>query len=87
MTNYEAHIVQDLIDCKDKMPKMNQPVLTFDGHCFAVERRIEFIDTEVGQIEGEWWINGYEGDEFNPIGLRDGAVIKWMPLPEIDDIR
>ena len=81
-----SELKQDWINCKDKMPEINQPVLTYDGHCYAVERRIEFIDTEDGQIEGEWWIDGYEGDEFDPIGLRDGAVIKWKPLPESEDM-
>ena len=75
-------MMDNWISCNVQMPELNTPVLTFDGHCYSVERRIAFIDTEVGQIEGEWWIDGYEGDEFEPIGLRDGAAIAWQHLPK-----
>lgn len=80
-------MMDNWISCNVQMPELNVPVLTFDGHCYSVERRISYIDTEVGQIEGEWWIDGYEGDEFEPIGLRDGAAIAWHSLPEYPTIK
>ncbi len=70
------------IPCSERLPEVGEPVLTFDGGCICVERRIEFIETPDGQIEGEWWIDAYDGDEFDPIDLRDGTAIAWMPLPE-----
>ena len=33
-------------------------------------------------LYGDWWIDGYEGDESYPYALRDGAPTHWMPLPE-----
>ena len=75
------------ISCSEMLPDVDIPVLTWDGHCVSVERRIEYFlydDEYTGHTErqyGEYWINGFEGDEENPIGLRDGAATHWMPLP------
>lgn len=70
------------IPCSERLPELREPVLTFDGRCICVERRIEWVDTPEGLFDGEWWIDGYDGDEYDPIGLRDGTAIAWMPLPE-----
>ena len=70
------------IPCSERLPEIGETVLTFDGDCICVERRIEWIDTPEGQLEGEWWIDGYDGDECDPINLRDGTAIAWMPLPK-----
>ena len=76
------------IPCSERLPDIDVPVLTWDGQYISVERRIEYFlynDEETGHIErqyGEYWIDGVEGDEENPIGLRDGTATYWMPLPE-----
>ena len=76
---------KDFIPCSERLPDVGVPVLTFDGQCFSVERRLEwiFIVEEGRELEGNWWIDGYDGDEYDPVGLRDGAAISWMPLPTI----
>ena len=75
------------ISCSEILPDVDVPVLTWDGHRISVERRIEYFlyeDEDTGHTErqyGEYWISGFEGDEENPIGLRDGTATHWMPLP------
>ncbi len=70
------------IPCGDGMPEYGVPVLTYDGEFVSVERRIEYIDGDDDVVYGDWWIDGYEGDESYPYALRDGTPTHWMPLPE-----
>ena len=73
------------IPCSEKQPEYGQPVLTWDGTCYAVEKRIPVIRDEGGEpIEGDWWVSD-DYDEFESDyypNLRDSACIAWMPLPE-----
>ena len=88
----DGNEMRDLVEFLSKLPKwlpvserppeLNEPVLTFDGRCMCVERRIEWVETSIGPLYGEWWINGNKGDECKPIGLRYGTAIAWMPLPK-----
>ena len=73
-----------LILCKDRMPDYYQLVLTFDGEYFCVEQRIPYIIGKDGKhIESEWWVDAnYDPDSDWYSGLRDGAAVAWMPLPE-----
>ena len=77
--------LQRLIPCSERLPEYGQSVLTYDGGCFSVEKRIYCIRDDDGEpIEGDWWVSD-DYDENNSeyyINLRDGAVIAWMPLPE-----
>lgn len=77
---------QRWIPCSKKLPNYMEPVLTWDGVSYCVEKRIRYIRDEEGNpIEGDWWVS----DEYNDIesdyypGLRDGAAIAWMSLPEL----
>lgn len=73
------------IPCSKKLPEYFEPVITWDGHCYSVEKRIPFIRDEDGNpIKGEWWVSDdYDEEEtdYYP-NLRDGAAIAWMPLPK-----
>ena len=73
------------IPCSERLPEYGQPVLTWDGTCYAVEKRILVIRDEDGEpIEGDWWVSD-DYDEFESDyypNLRDGACIAWMSLPE-----
>ncbi len=73
------------IPCSKKLPEYMESVLTWDGVSYCVEKRIRYIRDEEGNpIEGDWWVSDeyddMESDYY--LGLRDGAVIAWMPLPE-----
>ncbi len=78
----QAPAVNLFISCSKRLPEIGVPVLTYDGQFYSIERRIEYIDTDDGPLYGDWWIDGYEGDESYPYALRDGAPTHWMPLPE-----
>ena len=72
------------IPCSERMPEYGVAVLTYDGHCFCVEKRIPTIRDDEGEpITGDWWVSDdydeYDSDCYP--NLRDGACIAWMPLP------
>ena len=73
------------IPCSERLPEYFEPVITWDGNCYFVEKRIPYIRDEDGSpIKGEWWVSDdYDEEEtdYYP-NLRDGAAIAWMPLPE-----
>lgn len=73
------------IPCSERLPEYFELVITWDGHCYFVEKRIPYIRDEDGNpIKGEWWVSDdYDEEEtdYYP-NLRDGAAIAWMPLPE-----
>lgn len=79
------NIVQKWIPCEEKLPEYFEPVITWDGHCYFVEKRIPYIlDENDNQIKSEWWVSDdYDEEEtdYYP-NLRDGAAIEWVPLPE-----
>lgn len=84
---YDDHHAQILgwIPCSERLPEYGEPVLTWDGYCYCVEKRIPYIRDECGEpISSDWWVSD-EYDEresdYYP-NLRDGACIAWMPLPE-----
>lgn len=73
------------IPVSERLPEYGVAVLTYDGHCFCVEKRIPTIRDDEGEpITGDWWVSDdydeYDGDYYP--NLRDGACIAWMPLPE-----
>lgn len=74
------------IPCSERLPEYMEPVLTWDGGAYCVEKRIPIIrDSDTGEeIPGDWWVSDdydeYESDYYP--NLRDGACIAWMPLPE-----
>lgn len=72
------------IPVSERLPEYFEPVLTWDGHCYSVEKRIPFIRDEDGEpIKAEWWVSDdYEEETDYYPNLRDGAAIAWMPLPE-----
>lgn len=73
------------IPCEERLPEYFEPVITWDGYCYYVEKRIPYILGEDGdQIKSEWWVSDdYDEEETNYFpNLRDGAAIAWMPLPE-----
>ena len=72
------------IPCSKKLPEYFEPVITWDGHCYFVEKRIPFIRDEDGEpIKGEWWVSDdYEEETDYYPNLRDGAAIAWMPMPK-----
>lgn len=72
------------IPCSERMPEYFEPVLTWDGHCYSVEKRIPYIRDEEGNpIKSEWWVSDdYEEETDYYPNLRDGAAIAWMPLPK-----
>lgn len=72
------------IPCRERLPEYFEPVITWDGYCYSVEKRIPYIRDEDGNpIKSEWWVSDdYEEEtEYYP-NLRDGAAIAWMPLPK-----
>lgn len=73
------------IPVSEGLPKYYEPVLTWDGGAFVIEQRIPYICGVNGErIQGDWWVSAdYDEIEtdYYP-GLRDGAAIAWMPLPE-----
>ena len=76
---------QRWIPCSERLPEYGVAVLTYDGHCFCVEKRIPTIKDDEGEpIIGNWWVSDdydeYDSDYYP--NLRDGACIAWMPLPE-----
>lgn len=76
---------QKWIPVSEMLPEYGVAVLTYDGYCFCVEKRIPTIKDDEGEpITGDWWVsddyNEYESDYYP--NLRDGACIAWMPLPE-----
>lgn len=69
----------------DKLPDYGVSVLTWDGDCYCVEKRIPYIRDEDGEpISSDWWVSDEydENDSDYYPNLRDGACIAWMPLPE-----
>lgn len=78
------------IPCSERLPGYGVSVLTYDGHCFCVEKRIPTIRDDKGEpLTGDWWVSDdydeYDSDYYP--NLRDGACIAWMPLPEPYDGR
>ena len=76
---------QQWIPVSERLPEYGVAVLTYDGHCFCVEKRIPKIRDDEGEpITGDWWVSDdydeYDCDYYP--NLRDGACIAWMPLPE-----
>ena len=76
---------QRWIPCSERLPEYGVAVLTYDGHCFCVEKRIPTIRDDEGEpITGDWWVSDdydeYDCDYYP--NLRDGACIAWMPLPK-----
>ena len=73
------------IPVSERLPEYYEPVLTWDGHCYFVEKRIPTIKADNGEpIRSDWWVSD-DYDEFDSDyypNLRDGACIAWMPLPE-----
>lgn len=73
------------IPCSERLPEYFEPVITWDGHCYSIEKRIPYIRDEDGDsIKAEWWVSDdydEEETEYYP-NLRDGAAIAWMPLPK-----
>lgn len=86
MIDYAPTIkIPQWIPCSERLPEYYVCVLTWDGSTYNVEQRIPSIRGEDGEpIQGEWWVDSnydeYESDVYT--GLRDGAAIAWMPLPE-----
>lgn len=91
---YETKRIEDIptaqpepkwIPCSERLPEYYEPVLTWDGHCYFVEKRIPAIKADNGEpIRSDWWVSD-DYDEFDSDyypNLRDGACIAWMPLPE-----
>lgn len=73
------------IPASERLPEYGVAVLTYDGYCFCVEKRIPTIRDDEGEpITGDWWVSDdydeYDSDYYP--NLRDGACIAWMPLPE-----
>ena len=76
---------QRWIPVSERLPEYGVAVLTYDGHCFCVEKRIPTIRDDEGEpITGDWWVSDdydeYDSDYYP--NLRDGACIAWMPLPK-----
>ena len=73
------------IPCSERLPEYMESVLTWDGNCYCVEKRIPYICDDDGEhIEGDWWVSDDYDDvesDYYP-NLRDGACIAWMPLPK-----
>lgn len=73
------------ISCSERLPEYGVAVLTYDGSCYSVEKRIPTVRDDNGEpISGKWWVSDdYDesNSEYYP-NLRDGACIAWMPLPE-----
>ena len=76
---------QGWIPVSEGLPEYGVAVLTYDGNCYSVEKRIPTIRDDNGEpISGEWWVSDdYDesNSEYYP-NLRDGACIAWMPLPK-----
>lgn len=77
------------IPCSERLPEYGVPVLTYDGDCYCVEKRIPYICDDNGKhLISDWWVSddydvaysGYDSDYYP--NLRDGACIAWMPLPD-----
>ena len=81
----KADARQRWIPVSERLPEYGVSVLTYDGICYCVEKRIPTIRDDNGEpIFGEWWVSDdYDesNSEYYP-NLRDGACIAWMPLPE-----
>ena len=76
---------QRWIPVTERLPEHMEPVLTWDGGVYCVEKRIPYIRDDDGEpIEGDWWVSDdydeYDSDYYP--NLRDGACIAWQPLPE-----
>ena len=73
------------IPVTERPPEYGEAVLTWDGNCYCVEKRIPFIRDDDGEpIYSDWWVSDdYDEEEsdYYP-NLRDGACIAWMPLPK-----
>lgn len=80
----EEPAVNRWVPCKERLPSYGEAVLTWDGNCYCVEKRIPFIRGEDGEIiVSDWWVSDdfdEEESDYYP-NLRDGAAIAWMPLP------
>lgn len=81
----KADAEQRWIPVSERLPEYGVSVLTYDGICYCVEKRIQAIRGDNGEpIFGEWWVSDdYDesNSEYYP-NLRDGACIAWKPLPE-----
>lgn len=85
LQNADVQPVVHWIPCSERLPIYGEPVLTWDGVTYCVEKRIPCIRDEHGEpIYSDWWVSDdYDelDSEYYP-NLRDGACIAWMPLPE-----
>ena len=75
---------QKWIHCSERLPEYGVAVLTYDGSCYYVEKRIPTIRGDNGEpISGDWWVSDDYDESYRYYpNLRDGACIAWMPLPE-----
>lgn len=68
-----------------KLPEYHESVLTWDGVCYSVEKRIPYICDDDGEhIESDWWVSDdydEKESEYYP-NLRDGTCIAWMRFPK-----
>ena len=82
----DAPTVPQWIPVTERLPEYMEPVLTWDGSTYSVEKRITTIrDFDSGEaISGDWWVSDdyVENESDYYPNLRDGACIAWMPLPE-----
>lgn len=76
---------QRWIPVSERLPEYGVAVLTYDGSCYYVEKRIPTIRGEDGEpLLGGWWVSDdYDesNSEYYP-NLRDDACIAWLPLPQ-----
>lgn len=78
-------VAEKWVPCSERLPDYGVPVLTWDGYCYCVEKRIPCVRDENGEpIFNDWWVSDdYDETESDCYpNLRDGACIAWMPLPE-----
>ena len=68
-----------------KLPEYHESVLTWDGVCYSVEKRIPYIYDDYGEcIESDWWVSDdydEEKSKYYP-NLRDGTCIAWRRFKE-----
>lgn len=78
------------IPCSERLPEYGVSVLTYDGNCYCVEKRIPYICDDHGEhLISDWWVSDDydEADSDYYPNLRDGACIAWMPLPTYEGVK